>query len=351
VTFATLEPLECFVNSIAALAVILEDIFPANLAQDAFETAALLLYDAAEALAAFTGAIDNSKLCNTSGDVLPKIANPNTGIPAVDTLLSGLTTLINDIGANGPFGKIASSFVTGICSTNSSSEIQTFANEILQFVSSVSIPNFEARIFEVVFDAISKVSNGLAQFGSMDLNVPPTCNVNTSQACALVTNFGQSYLQCVQQQINSGALSLTIGITLGEHWLPPSITGWAIGIGCLNLDCWSCILGLKSGAGTFQSIISLLVNDIMGTKNDENTRVTCPQNATTQALCTPGGTWDTTACACRCSGTFIASNGGGCQLCPSTAAGVCNNKGACYNNGTSGPACCCTGTVTTVNCA
>jgi len=344
IAFATLKPLECFINSLAALAVIMKDLFPAELLQDSFAEVALLLVEAVTELTDFlTLSIVQSKICNTTADVVPTVAPPTTGVAPIDTLLKSLSGFMNELGSGGVFGSIAHGFVTAICSANYSSDVAAFAKDVESFVNAMSFPNIMDRVFQVIFDAISKISNGFATFESMTLDVPAACNV-ADPACKLVTDYGKSYLQCIQQQINSGALSISFGIGLGEHWLPPSITGWNIGIGCTTIDCWGCILGLKSGAGSIGDVLKLIVNDIMGSHNDENTRTSC----NTTLVCT-GGTWDATACACRCAGAFLTT-GTGCQLCPVNAVGtVCNGDGACYNSD-NGPACCCAGTVNSTNC-
>jgi len=340
-----LNPLTCLVNSLGELAIIMKDNFPTQFLQDSFEEVATLLVEAVTELADFaTLSIVKSKICNRTGDVIPVIAAPNTGIAPIDTLLKSLTGFMNELGNGGIFGQIANGFVNGICSANYSSDIAAFTQDVQGFVNAVSFPQIMDRIFQVVFDSISKVSNGLAMFESMSLDVPANCDVS-DPACRIATNFENSYLQCVQQQINSETLGISFGIGLGEHWLPPSITGWNIGIGCTTLDCWTCILGLSSGAGSIGDILKLIINEIMGSHSNENTVTTC--NST--LVCT-GGTWDATACACRCAGAFL-STGAGCQLCPTNALGVvCNGNGVCYNTD-DGPACCCAGGKNSTNCA
>jgi len=207
----------------------------------------------------------------------------------------------------------------------------------------LSFPRIEEKIFKVIFDAISKMSSGLNTFSSMQLDIPNTCDP-TDKACMLVTQFGSDYLQCVQKQINTPALSFSICFSFGETWLPPSLTSWGIAVSCSTLDCWNCVLGLNSGVGTIKDILKLFMNDFISPSGDEATRKTCPN-----VLACSGGTWDSDVCACRCSGAFLSTDNG-CEKCPGPSGNVCNGKGACYNTDT-GPACCCTGGITTPDCS
>jgi len=348
VQFAGLEPLYCFVNSLDALAVIMDDLFPTQLLTDTFATLAEALTDIVQELADFaTLTIVKTKICNTSKDAVPTVASPSTGIPAIDQLLKSLTNFVNMFTDAGVFGKIAQGFVSAICSANYTSEAAAFTNDVQNFVSAVSFPNIADRIFKVVFSILNKVSSALATFQQLNFALPDTCNPS-NVACQLALEYGSSYLQCIQAQINANNLSLILGIELGEHWLPPSITGWSIGVACTTLNCWECVLGIKSGEATLTSIFKLIVNEIMGssyTENDAASSTTC----NTTLTCTGGGTWDATACACRCDGVFLSTKAG-CQQCPTNAANqICNDKGVCYNT-PDGPACCCTGNINTTNC-
>jgi len=332
VGFATVEPLYCFVNNIASLAILLHDSVPADLAQDGFEEIASLVIGAANGLADFAQVIDTSKICNRSGDVIPSVSPPNTGIDAIDTLLSGLTNFINLLGNDGVFGVIANNFVKAICATSNAGDFVKFANDVQNFANAVSFPSLEDRLFQVILNEVSQLSNGLATFTQMDLNVPDNCDTSQKN-CQFVNQYGKEYLSCLQENINSGAISIRFYLSIGEHWLPPSFTGWGISL-TGTADAFSCILGIKAGIGSVKNVLKFMINDIIQSNNDENTRKSCPI-----PLPCIGGEWDPTACACRCLSGFVAS-GSTCSLCPGLITSPCYNNGICYNT-PNGPACCC----------
>jgi hypothetical protein len=341
--FAGIAPLRCLVNSWAALSVLLKDAFPAELAQDAFVAAGNGLVTAVNGLNTFATTVKNSPFCDRTTDTIPSAPNSNTGIGPVDEVFNALAKLINVIGPNGAFGSLADATVSAICAANNTNDLVKFTNDVKEFLGAVSFVSIEDRIFKVIFDVISKMSEGINTFTTMEISIPNNC-APSDRACNLATEFGTDYLKCVQKHINDSTLGFGFEIGFGEHWLPPNIAGWGAGLSCANIDCYLCIMGLNSGAGSIKKITKLLVNEFVGSSGDENTRTTCPQ-----VLTCAGGTWDTKACACRCSGGFLSTDAG-CQKCPGPTTNVCNGQGACYN-GDNGPVCCCAGGKTTPDCS